>query len=151
MKRAFLAILIVAVWLPAFSVSGEPIIYAGGTIPILTQGAEGTLDTTQPDSLSFRSQSAQVTIPYDKMQKFEYEKQVAHHLGVLPLIAVSLVKMRQENHFVRITFLDEKNVAQIVIFELPKHVPETLLPVLQTRAPTACTPNPITRCKLPMR
>lgn len=151
MKRAFVASLIFVASFSAFAANGEPIIYAGGTVPILTQGAEGTLDTTQPDSLSFRSQTIQLTIPYQKMRKFEYEKQVAHHLGVLPLIAVSLVKMRQENHFVRITFLDEKNVAQIAIFELPKHVPETLLPVLQTRAPTACTPNPITRCKLPMR
>ena len=76
-------------------------------------------------------------IPYAAIQSFEYSKEVTHHLGVLPAIAVGMFKMRRHGHFFRISYHDSNDVAQAVVFEVSKQMPRTLLAVLTTRAPQA--------------
>jgi hypothetical protein len=71
---------------------------------------------------------------------------VARHLGVLPAIAVGLVKKRQRRHYFRISYRDENGVVQVVVFEVPKNMPRTLLPILQTRAPQGCKTAPFAVC-----
>ena len=47
-------------------------------------------------------------------------QQVARHLGVVPAIAVGLVKRWQRRHYFRITYHDESKTQQVAIFEVSK-------------------------------
>src|SRR5271163_4327789 len=128
--------------LPALAVEDGQVMYLGGTAPGVNVGVVGRLDTTAETALIFEYAGNQVEIPYAAIQSFEYSKEVTHHLGVLPAIAVGMFKMRRHGHFFRISYHDSNNVAQAVVFEVSKQMPRTLLAVLTTRSPQATQPEP---------
>jgi hypothetical protein len=121
--------------------------YVGGTVPSVAAGVVGRLDTTSITSLTFEQAGNKVEIPYASIESYEYSKDVTRHLGVLPAIAVGLVKMRRHSHFFSISYRTETGgPAQIVVLEVPKDMPRTLRAILDTRAPGTCrfhsTPDP---------
>jgi hypothetical protein len=122
------------------------VLYVGGTVAALHAGASGKLDTSSPKTLSFDSSTHKLAIPFETIDSYEYSQQVAHHLGVLPAIAVGLVKHRQRRHFFRISWHDENNTQQVALFEVSKEMPRTLLAILQARAPKGCKPWPAAKC-----
>jgi len=110
--------------------------YVGGTVPGVTAGTVGRLETTSEMSLTFEYAGHKVEIPYASIESHEYSKEVARHLGVLPTIAVGLIKVRQHRHFFRISYrIPGAAAAQVVILEVPKHTPRALQAILETRAP----------------
>ena len=110
--------------------------YVGGTAPNMIAGAVGRLETTSETSLIFEHAGNKLEIPYASIESSDYNKEVARHLGVLPLIAVGLIKTRQHRHFFRISFrLPGSTTAQVAIFEVPKHMPRNLQAILDARAP----------------
>lgn len=116
----------------------EHVKYVGGTEKALLEGAPGRLDTSSQNSLVFESSGKKLDIPYAEIESFTFSEEVAHHLGVLPAIAVALVRKRERKHFVRIVYRDERSVTQVVVFEVPKRTPQALLAILQARAPRGC-------------
>jgi hypothetical protein len=115
--------------------------YVGGTVPAMTIGDVGQLDTTSEASLTFLNAGKKLAIPYASIESYEYSKEVTRHLGVLPAIAVGLVKVRRHRHFFRISYRGQDSpVMQVAIFDVPKHMPRTLQAILQTRAPRTCKP-----------
>ena len=138
MKRLVAACLLLLIPLPAGAVEGDQVRYAGGTVSGLEEGVLGRLDLASETSLTFEGPRTKLAIPYAKMDAYEYSQRVAHHLGVLPAIAVGLVKKRQRKHFFRIAFHDEGNTPQVALFEVPKQMPQTLLAILLARAPRTC-------------
>jgi hypothetical protein len=135
--------LLVILSLPALAVEDGQVMYLGGTVPGVTVGVVGRLDMTAETALIFEYTGNKLEIPYAAVQSFEYSKEVTRHLGVLPAIAVGMFKMRRREHFFRISYRDSNNVAQAVVFEVPKHMPRTLLAVLSTRAPQAAKSEPL--------
>jgi hypothetical protein len=123
---------------------GSEVTYIGGTVASLKEGTLGAIDTTSDTSLLFIYDAGKrVSIPYVDIDSYSYSREVAHHLGVLPAIGVGLLKKRQRKHFLRITYRGENGSAEVVVFEVPKQMPRSLLAVLQTKAPQGCTkPNP---------
>lgn len=105
------------------------------------------MDTTSQIELVFVSSSVRLAIPYASIDSYEHSQLVAHHLGVLPAIAVSLVKKRQRKHFLRIAYHDESKTPQVAIFEVPKKMPLTLLAILLQRTPQGCKPQPYVKCR----
>ena len=148
MKRTFAASLLIVILtpLPTSAVEGDQVMYVGGPVGALNKGALGKLDTTSPTALSFESSGGKLVIPFEEIDSYEYSQQVARHLGVLPAIAVGLVKRRQRRHFFRLTYHDESKTQQVAIFEVSKEAPRTLLAVLQGRAPQGCKPQASGRC-----
>ena len=144
-KLATICLLLVIAW-PACAVSDGQVMYAGGTIAGLKDGSIGTLDTASVASLKFTSGASTLEIPFAKIVSYSYSQEVTRHLGVLPAIAVALVKKRQHSHFFRITFRDDSNTAQVAVFEVPKQMPRTLLAVLQARVPKASKPGTSRNC-----
>jgi hypothetical protein len=142
-KKLIAVCLLLAAALPAVAVEGGQALYVGGTIPGLNAGVLGHIDTTSNTTLIFEHAGGKVAIPYADITSYEYSKDVAHHLGVLPAIAVGLLKMRRHGHFFRITYQDPSGVFQTVVFEVPKGMPRVLEAVLDARAPhtraTACS------------
>jgi hypothetical protein len=146
MKRIFALCMLLVMALPALGVEGGQVMYAGGTIKTLKEGDFGRLDTTSQTTLTFEYSGGKVAIPFDKIDSFEYSQQVARPLGVLPAIAVGLVKRRQRKHFFRISYHEEDNVQQVALFEVPKQMPQSLLAILQVRAPQGCKPSVQAKC-----
>lgn len=117
--------------------------YVGGTVPGVTAGIVGRLETTSETSLIFEHAGHKMEIPYASIESHEYSKEVARHLGVLPTIVIGLIKVRQHRHFFRISYRPQgAAAAQVVVFEVPKHTPRILQAILQTRAPGTCKPVP---------
>ena len=116
--------------------------YVGGTAPNMIAGVVGRLETTSETSLIFEHAGNKLEIPYASIESSDYNKEVARHPGVLPLIAVGLIKTRQRRHFFRISYRPPgSSVSQVAIFEVPKHMPRTLQAVLDARAPhKSCRP-----------
>ena len=114
--------------------------YVGGTLPGVAAETVGRLDTTSEASLIFLQAGNKLEIPYSSIESYEYSKDVTVHLGVLPTIAVGMVKMRRHSHFFRISYRGQDGAVQVVVFEVPKQTPRTLQAILQTRA--GCTPKP---------
>jgi hypothetical protein len=139
---AFCLLLVMS--LPAGAVGGEQVKYMGGTVGDLRAGLLGRLDTTSTAALTYEYSGNKLVVPYAKIDSFEYSVDIARHLGVLPAIAVALVRKRQRHHFFRISYHDENNVSQLAIFEVPKRMPQTLLAVLQVRAPQGCKSSYLT-------
>lgn len=138
--RIAVFLLLFAVAMPAIAADENDVVYEGGTIPNLHSATAGRFDTTDHESLAFVYASAQLNIPYGQIESYEYSRQVVHHLGVLPAIGVGLVRARKKNHFVRIIYHDDKGGSQVAVFRIPKHSPNTLMPVLQARAPQTAAP-----------
>ena len=138
MKNFAALFLLLALSLPAAAVEDGQVMYFGGTVPAFTAGLVGRLDTTSETSLTFEHAGNKLVIPYSAITSFQYTTEVTHHLGVLPAVAVGLLKKRERRHFFRISYRDADNVSQVVVFEVPKHMPRTLQAVLEDRAPHTC-------------
>lgn len=130
----------------AVAVEDGQVRYVGGTIPVLKEGVVGHLDTTSAAAMRFEYAGSVLEIPYGSIESFDYSREVTHHLGVLPAIAVGLSKSRKHQHFFRISFSDGGSAKQVAIFEVPKQMPPTLLAILRTRAPNVCKARVRTDC-----
>jgi hypothetical protein len=93
--------------LSAFALEEGHARYVGGTVPGLTSGVIGRLDTTSTTSLTFARAGNKVEIPYTSIESYEYSKDVTRHRGGLPAIAVGLVKMRRHSHYFSISYRTE--------------------------------------------
>ena len=82
--------------------------YLGGTVPSIKTGAIGQFDLSSASQLSFQSPAGSFSIPYAAITSYEFSQEVTHHLGVAPAIAVGLIKKRQRQHFLRISYLDSQ-------------------------------------------
>ena len=148
MKRILAAcpLLALVLALPAFALEDGQVLYIGGTAAALKEGVFGRLNTTSPALLIFETPESKLAISFDKIDSYEYSQQLARHLGVLPAVAVGLIKRRQRKHYLRISYHDEANAPQVAIFELPKQMPRSLLAILQLRAPQGCKPRADAKC-----
>jgi len=138
MRKLIGMLLVLVMASSAFAVEGSEVMYKGGTIPALKEGATGRFDTSSQTSITFDSSGSKLVIPYNRIQSFQYSKQVARHYGVLLTIAVVMFKFRQRRHFLKVIYLDEADNSQVAVFEISKEMPRTLMAVLQTRAPQGC-------------
>ena len=143
MNKVMIFCMLLALAVPVLAVDDGQVMYVGGTVPALPAGAVGRLDTTSEESLTFEYSGTKVLIPYSQIESFEYSTEVTRHLGVMPAIAVGLIKMRQHRHYFRISYRSTDNVSQVVVFEVPKHMPRTLQAVLMVRAPQTCNPRSV--------
>lgn len=62
-----MGVMLVASDAAAFGVDGLAVTYVTGTVPGLNQGIDGSLDTTQTDTLVFQSGDSKFAIPFAKM------------------------------------------------------------------------------------
>lgn len=149
MTRTMTALCMLLIFsMPSLAVEDGNVVYVGGTIVSLKEGTVGKLDLKSQAELTFESSAGKLAIPFAKIDFYENSQEVAHHLGVLPAIAVGLLKKRERKHFLRIAFRDENNASQVAIFEVPKKMPRTLLAILQQRAPQGCRPQAYEKCRL---
>lgn len=146
MKRSLGWFLLLLMPLATSAVEGGQVMYVGGTVGTLTGGVRGRLDASSQRVLNFEYSGGKLAIRFEMIDSYEYSQRVARHLGVLPAIAVGLVKRRQRRHFFRISYRDDSKTPQVVIFEVSKEMPRTLLAILEERAPQGCKPPTSAKC-----
>ena len=148
MKRMFAAcsllFLSITLAVPAQALPDNQVVYVGGTIAGFKEGALGQLDTTSPTALAVLTAANKLVIPYAAILSYDYTQPVAHHLGVLPAIAVGLLVHRQHRHVFRITYHGAGDSPEVLILEVHKQLAQPLFAILQARAPKPC-PNRV-RC-----
>ena len=127
--------------MPLLATAATPAKYKGGTVPFLLDGTTGTLETMTDSAMSFNAPSRNLVVPYTAIESFAYTEPVARHMGVLPAIAVGLLKHRQHLHLFRITYRDDNAVARVAIFEVPKQAATALNAVLITGTRKTCSPS----------
>jgi|GEM_PF-2484828 len=144
-RRLAMAVIVTAaalvVTLPMYAQEMGQASYVSGTVNGVTPSAMGRLDTTLGDAMVFRpngGKGGEIAIDYKKVVKFEYETPSRFHIGVLPAIAVGLVKRRERRHLMTITYTDAANVTQVAVFEVGKEEPPVLLAILRARSAQAC-------------
>src|ERR1700756_4143014 len=137
MKTILSLCVIALLALPAAAVDRSHVRYFGGTAPGVKAGVVGRIDTTSETSLIFEHSGNKIAIPYASIESFQLTTPVARHLGILPTIAIALLKVRQHRHFFRISYLDQTgdHAAQMVILEVPKGLSPIIQAVLEARAP----------------
>jgi hypothetical protein len=112
--------------------------YLGGTFDNSKVGAIGRLDFSLPESITFATGKSHCAIPYERIVSYQYSDEVAHHLGVLPSIAVGLLKRRQHRHVFTIVYLNDQLAKQIVVFEVPKSAAGSIKAVLDAKGTHTC-------------
>jgi len=142
MRRFVTMVLVLQLATGAFGASGNDGKYVGGSAPGLNPGDSGVFDTTRPKGVVFASQGKQLSIACDRIRKVEYRREVLHHLGVAPAIAVGLIMQQLKRHLIIVTYDDEAGDRQVAIFEVSRSVPQPMLAVVAARAPQACVIAP---------
>jgi len=133
--RSILCLLLLTTALPLLADPSPGVTYAGGTITTPAAGTAGTLDLSWPDALRFHFAMGTTDIPWASIRSWTLSTQLARHLGVLPTIAVGLVRKRQRVHYLRLAWRDDHNNPQGMLFEIPKQMPNVLEAALIARAP----------------
>jgi hypothetical protein len=144
MKKILAIILCVAALFaghPVWAEDGIAALYANGTVPAIKSGTTGTLDSTSADALVFHSGTGGFSIPYSKITAARFHEENRFRLGVLPAIAVGLLKARAKRYTVTITWTDERGLAQVAEFEMPRQPSMALVTLVRLRAPQVCAPK----------
>lgn len=142
MRTAIVIVVALALAAPAFSepgraaaVEGQQVMYVGGTIGDLQEGALGRFDLSREKGLVFEAAGMRTEIPYAQITSHTYTEKLARRLGVVATIAVVLVKRRQRRHFIEINFRSDDGTPQVAVFEISKDAVQTVTAVLNARAP----------------
>ena len=142
MKKLTALFLLLILSLSALAVDDQQVMYIGGTAPGLAAGTVGSLDTTAETALIFEHAGIKLEIPYAAIESHEYSTEVTHHLGVLPAVAVGMVRIRKHRHYFRVTYHSADGVPQVAVFEVSKQMPRSLQAVLAARSAQAKTCSP---------
>ncbi len=67
----------------AFAVTGGAVAYVGGSSATVKPGDVGSFDASDAKDLVFVSSGGRLSIPYDKIQKVEYRKELRYHSASL--------------------------------------------------------------------
>jgi hypothetical protein len=140
MKRAIVGLLMVGMLsvVPAVALEGPAVEYVNGTAQGVKEGSAGRLNTSLGKALEFQAGATGFSIPWDGVQIYKYREENRFRLGVLPAIAVGMLKARSKRHLVTIGWKDADGVAQLVTLETSRDDARGLIAVLRARSPQAC-------------
>jgi len=131
----------------AYAVELGDVEYVNGTVKGLPDGAMGSLDTSGKEALEFRSAGGQFSVPYGEITRVICREENRFRLGVLPAIAVGLLKARSKRHFVTIEWEHSEGSSDVVTLDASKEKALGLVAVLRARAPQGCRERPGQTCR----
>lgn len=136
MKR--IACLVVLLSACCMAVEPSQVRYLGGTFDNSKVGAIGSLDLSTSEAITYESLTWRFMIPYGQIVSYEYQEEVTHRLGVLPSIAVGLLKHRQHRHVFTIVYRNKQLTKQVAVFEVPKSAAGSVRAVLDAKGIPTC-------------
>ncbi|HWR53445.1 MAG TPA: hypothetical protein VN428_20225 [Bryobacteraceae bacterium] len=106
--------------------------HVGGTVAGLPRGA-GVIDLTSPRQFVFRTDSADLKIPYDRVNLLEYGQQVDRRYAMAIVISPLLLLSKKRQHFLTIGFADQTGAQQALVLKVDKRNVRTVLASLEAR------------------
>jgi hypothetical protein len=113
--------------------SGARAHYVGGTVAGLPSKSEGKIHMTDEEGLVFRSKSASVRIPYDKISTIEYGQRVSRRFAEAILISPLLLLAKKRKHFLTVGYTDEQGRRQALVFQIDKSGVRAVLVSLEAK------------------
>lgn len=115
-------------------VTGEEVMYVGGTVPDLPEATEGTMDIKQPEKMVFYSGKGEFEIPYKSVKTLEYGQKAGRRVGVAIVITVWALFSKKRKHFLTIGYDDAQGNPQGVVLEIAKGRAKTFITVIEARS-----------------
>lgn len=112
---------------------GAKATYVGGSIPGLPDSVKGKIDTTHPTICRFDANEMEVNVPWDKINMLEYGQKVGRRIGLAIIVSPLFLMTKSRKHFLTISFLDEKDRQQALVFELHKDRVRSVLVTMEAR------------------
>jgi hypothetical protein len=115
-------------------VSGEEVMYVGGTTTSLPEATEGRADMRNEEKLIFTSEKGGFEIPYKSITSLEYGQKAGRRVGVA--IAVTWVALfsKKRKHFLTIGYTDKEGKPQGAVLEIPKGRAKSMIIILEARS-----------------
>jgi hypothetical protein len=134
-RRVWLCSLLFAVYtrLPA-KVTGEEVLYVGGTVANLPEATTGRMDIRNPEKLIFHSDAGGSEIGYKSIKTLEYGQKAGRRVGVAIVITVWALFSKKRKHFLTIVYDDADGTPQGVVLEIAKGRAKTFITVLEARS-----------------
>ncbi|SRR5712692_2174090 len=114
--------------------TGKEVMYVGGTIPNLPEGAMGDIDTKSEKALTFVSNKGRFEIPYENITSLEYGQKAGRRLGVAVTLTLWALLSKKRKHFLTIGFTDANDKPQGVVLEVPKGTVKATITIIEARS-----------------
>lgn len=115
-------------------VSGEAVLYVGGTISSVPEATEGAVDLSDTKEFVFHSEKGGFGIPYTSITTLEYGQKVGRRVAVAIVISVWALFSKKRKHFLTIGYNDDAGAPQGVVIEIAKGRAKTIITILQARS-----------------
>jgi hypothetical protein len=112
---------------------GSKATYVGGSIPGLPDVAKGKIDTSGEDDFLFDGKSMEVKVPWNKINMLEYGQKVGRRIGLAILVSPLFLMSKTRKHFLTVSFLDERERQQALVFEIDKDRVRSVLVTMEAR------------------
>lgn len=113
--------------------SGGRAEYVGGTAKAFSGKTSGVIVTTDDRVFVFRSKSATVQIPYEKINLLEYGQQVSRRYALGVVVSPVLLLSKRRKHFLTVGYRDEEDRQQAMVFQVDKNDVRSVLAALEAR------------------
>ena len=137
MKRT-VALILISVWCLELSssakVTGEEVMYVGGTVSKIPEATEGRMDTKNEEKLIFCSDGGAFEIPYKSITSLEYGQKAGRRVGVAIVITVWALFSKKRKHFLTIGYKDQEDKPQGVVLEIAKGRAKSMITIIEARS-----------------
>jgi hypothetical protein len=116
------------------AVTGKQVMYVGGTVPELPEGAIGKLNTKSDKVFVFESPKGKFEIAYENITSLEYGQKVGRRLGVALTISIWALLSKKRKHFLTIGYTDDNDKPHGVVLEIPKGSAKAFITILEVRS-----------------
>jgi hypothetical protein len=119
---------------PLFAgVGSHDAMYVGGTVTSIKAGTEGKVSTDDEKVYVFTYKDGRFSIPYDRVEALEYGQKAGRRVGLAIAISPWLLLSKKRKHFLTVSYKNENDQDQAVVFELGKDIVRVELASLEAR------------------
>ena len=134
-RRTAVGLLAAGSLLPvAAKVTGDEVMYVGGTIGSVPEATEGAVDLRNEEKLVFSSEKGSFEIPYKSIKTLEYGQKAGRRVGVAIVITVWALFSKKRKHFLTVGYDDANGKAQGVVLEIAKGRAKTFIAIIEARS-----------------
>ena len=130
MSRVFLLLAVATAFAAQPGVHAQ---FVGGTLAQIPPRSSARLDLSNADELRLRCASAELRIPYQRINTLEYGQNVSRRVAEAVLISPILLLSKQRKHFVTLGYTDSDGKQQAVVVRIEKGDIRSVLTGLEAR------------------
>lgn len=112
---------------------GAKATYVGGSLPGLPDSVKGRILTTETAVFRFDAKELAAEIPWDRINMLEYGQRVGRRIGMAILVSPLFLMSKSRKHFLTISYVDERDRQQALVFQLDKDRVRSVLVSMEAR------------------